>query len=477
MKKTLLLTTLLLISLSGCYWNTPVIDLISPPKLTTEQTEIYNALTNSKGAALTLKYPKTGDYLSAFVFFGDRAMVFYELTGASSEPTILLTFLEKRNNKWESTNDIPLSATDVEKVEFSTLGDSPNENIIISYSILNQPGKSLCVISLVDSLATQDGRLEKKQEKVYERNFCVYYEIGDFNNSGSNMLLSISGGGGDIIQPTIDFAKWRDGSFGTVYSLLASPNVNEYVRSVKNVVFTPRENENGEEINDEKALLFLEYSRTDTIFGTEIIVWTNPNRVEQGRLVRPQNIIYERSQSLRLELAERLYKRPNQFTALAYARDICGDGAVNAVGNRTFLGYTHESISSSERARAAIWYEVTDDNLLEERFYTYLSINNDYVFFFPKGWEESVTVTISHDEVVFWKYDHEKHESIFDVTGDDENRLLSIITVPKGSKPERDDASDYSLFRHNHNPDFDYYTKIINDSMRPITLRNALRIF
>jgi hypothetical protein len=110
----------LVLFITGCYWNTPVIELISPPRLTNEQIEIYNALTNAKGSALNLKYPKTGEFLSAFVFKENPSaeasvMVFYELTGTASEltPTIWLTFLEKDDvsRQWKCTDDISFFAS------------------------------------------------------------------------------------------------------------------------------------------------------------------------------------------------------------------------------------------------------------------------------------------------------------------------------------------------------------------------------
>ncbi|MCL1904175.1 MAG: hypothetical protein FWF94_07145 [Oscillospiraceae bacterium] len=473
----------LIISFSGCYWNTPVIDLISPPKLTGEQTEIFNALINSRGSALTLKYPKSGEYLSAFVFpdmsphsLGKRAMVFYELSGVSAEPTIWLTFLESNNGKWECTYDIPFFATDIEEVEFALLGDNPLENIIIGYSVLNQPGKNLCVIS-----PSETGQ----PTQVYRRDFCIYYEIGDFNNSGTNMLLSINGGRGDIIQSTVDFAEWNDGTFYTVYSLRSNPNANKYEKSIKNTYSATIANNEDDDDNDnndgeeneflyiEKSALFLEYSLTDAIFGTDIIIWN------ESFGDRPYNIVYERGQSTQMELLTSLDKRPNPFTAYAYARDINGDRRVNAAGNKLFPGY-NDTVSPSERARAAIWYNVDDDNNLEKAAYSYLNVNDDYVFFFPEAWEEAVTVTIDHEnnEVVFWKYDNALYESIYDLDKkNEEEQLLKIVSVPKGSAPpKRADWYEFNLYNSSGNNEFDYYVRVLNKSMRPLALRKALKI-
>lgn len=53
--------------LTGCSFSTGIDTLIAPPKLSREQEYIYNALKNYTGANISLKYPKSGDYLSAFI--------------------------------------------------------------------------------------------------------------------------------------------------------------------------------------------------------------------------------------------------------------------------------------------------------------------------------------------------------------------------------------------------------------------------
>ena len=85
MKRPLKITLLLsaLFMLSGCSLNAGVDTLLTPPKLSTQQEHIYKALTDYAGTNISLKYPKSGDYLSAFIIAdvdGDsenEAVVFY----------------------------------------------------------------------------------------------------------------------------------------------------------------------------------------------------------------------------------------------------------------------------------------------------------------------------------------------------------------------------------------------------------------
>ena len=78
--------------MTGCSaLNFSVEGLINAPKLTSEQSEIHQALIESVGSNITLKYPKNGEYRSAYVIANiddeptDEAMVFYEYTSNGSE--------------------------------------------------------------------------------------------------------------------------------------------------------------------------------------------------------------------------------------------------------------------------------------------------------------------------------------------------------------------------------------------------------
>ena len=76
------------ITMTGCSAvNFGVDGLIIAPKLTKQQSEIHEALIQSVGSDITLKYPQNGDNRSAYVIDnidnepGDEAIVFYEYNG------------------------------------------------------------------------------------------------------------------------------------------------------------------------------------------------------------------------------------------------------------------------------------------------------------------------------------------------------------------------------------------------------------
>ena len=70
--------------LTGCSaLNFSVEGLVDAPKVTKEQEEIHQALIESVGSNITLKYPRNGDYRSAYVIANiddepdSEAIVFY----------------------------------------------------------------------------------------------------------------------------------------------------------------------------------------------------------------------------------------------------------------------------------------------------------------------------------------------------------------------------------------------------------------
>ena len=66
LRLTAALLALLLTSCSGV--SLRVDELLSPPRLTAEQSAIYDAIETAVGTnSFTLKYPRRGDYLSACV--------------------------------------------------------------------------------------------------------------------------------------------------------------------------------------------------------------------------------------------------------------------------------------------------------------------------------------------------------------------------------------------------------------------------
>ena len=94
-------------TLSGCTFGSSIDNLMAPPKLSVEQEQIYSALTDATGTSISLKYPKSGKYLSAFIIEdidgdgGNEALVFYERNGLGvEENTLRINVLDQDDGNW-----------------------------------------------------------------------------------------------------------------------------------------------------------------------------------------------------------------------------------------------------------------------------------------------------------------------------------------------------------------------------------------
>lgn len=121
----------------------------APAPADSEQRAINDALDD---AALTqnysLKYPKSGDHRSAFVFHdidGDgeeEAIVFYE---PSIDNTARIVLLDRQDGVWRSLCDLPGAGQDVEFVAFANITAKDASDVVVGWSGSDREEKQLRV--------------------------------------------------------------------------------------------------------------------------------------------------------------------------------------------------------------------------------------------------------------------------------------------------------------------------------------------
>ena len=188
MKFRVIAALLLCLLMCGCSATASVENLLMPPKLLAEQDEIYKELINSVGQGVKLKYPRSGDYRSAFVMHniddepGDEAMVFYESkNNQSGESSLRLKFLDNNDGKWEAVYDMSCAGSEIDSISFAKLGTSDVIDIIICYTLLNQTEKTFSVLKYTD---------KKPVEAVSGPYSCL--EVVDLNGDGADELVTVS---------------------------------------------------------------------------------------------------------------------------------------------------------------------------------------------------------------------------------------------------------------------------------------------
>ena len=426
-KRAVLLAFILVAAVlsGGCGFGT-VEDMLSPPKLTDEQSAIYKALTDSKGSGFKLKYPRSGEYRSAFTVYGDvedAAIVFYEISGINIERSLWMNFLFKNEDgAWESTYELPIKGTDIERISFPILGDDTEPLILLNYTVstVSQNEKAFMIISGV----------EEKSVSKFE-DFYSFMRVDNFFGKEKRELLIIKNDRG-VESSTATFYTRRSGRLVSSASCELDPGAGEYTNitqgySAKGV-----------------PALFINHKKFENSenYGTDILYYHG------GRLINPAMIDPANT--------EKLLRKTGSSSELANPRDINGDGIIEVCSSAgEFPGY--QNLPASEKPRPVIWRTAINYTFSEILYYSYYTEKFDFVFFLPSRWINEVTPDIAAEE----------NTVVFQKAADMETPLLSIRTVFGEDEPP--DSPDWTLFESGKENGARYYIKTENPG-DPLTL-------
>lgn len=370
MKIIKLLIFPLIMLLTGCAFSSNIDNLMSPPKLSVEQEQIYSALTNATGTSISLKYPKSGKYLSAFIIEdidGDgenEAVVFYEKNNiALEENTLRINILDRSDGKWRSVCDTPAKGAEIEKVIISELGSNSRTNLIIGSSLINRSEKNVSIYSYVD------GNIEETFSESYS-----FIDVTDLDKDEENEFLLLSGAssGGTA---TAEVYKLNEKGIYYKYSCKLSGSFTEF------------DSLNYGKIDEDKTGLYIDAVLGNGLIQTDIIYMDDTGL----------NKVFSASEQSRFTV------RPAGCSSF----DIDGDGILEIPVQTIASGY--ENVSESEQMKFTEWYFWSRNNVLEKKYLSYYNINDGYIFVFPERWENHVTVKRDsiNDEIVFCSYENE----------------------------------------------------------------------
>lgn len=402
MKKFLsLLTAASVLSLGGCTFGTSIDNLMTPPKLSIEQEQIYSALTDAAGASVSLKYPKTGKYLSAFIVEdidgdgGNEAVVFYEknsLTG--SENTLRINILDKsENGNWHSVYDTPADGSEIERVIISRLGENDRINLIIGSNFINRSEKNVSVYSY------SDNGLERTFYDSYS-----FIDVTDLDNDDENEFLLLKGFSGDSAAKA------------EAYKLDAEGVYHRYHAELSNS-FTDFDSVSYGDISDSKKGLYI-----DAFSGNGYI---------------QTDIVYMDSSGLK-----NLFSSPDESlktirSSGCRSADIDSDGILEIPVQHIAPGY--EDAPEGEQLRITEWLTVSETGKTENKYQSYYSVGDGYAFIFPEKWRSRVTIKRDsiNDEIVVCTYSSKEMG----------RELLRIYCAEDEASLEDRTASGYMLMK------------------------------
>lgn len=393
--------------LSGCtVFDGSLESLLRTPKLTETQTAIYNALILSTGDQVELVYPAGGEYRSAFVLYDlddeetEEAIVFYreKNPAESGESGLRMNFLDQTASGWTSVMDRPVAGTKIESVNFYNFNE--NVTIAVSCSVLAQAEKSLSLLKYGGGQA----------EEQFKTSFS-FAEAGDFDGDGLDELFYVSF---DAIMGynRAEILGIRDGSPDGVPEVLSAVPLNRDVSNVQRL--------NRQRLNENECLLFIDYSKGDNAYGTQILLSYKNNLTEV--------------------ISEGLNRRANSYTPLLYSTDIDGDGRIEAPATNALLGYENRTVP--EQLYSVDWYYADENNnkTLTKKSTSFISAGGEYLFYIPVRWQGLVTAEKSGNTISFVKYD--------------ESSLVLLSICVCETKPEGDGWTSRGSGVYVRNPEY-----------------------
>lgn len=395
MKRKIAALAALSLILCGCSAGASVENMLIPPRLLAEQNEIYDELKKSVGQNVKLKYPRSGDYRSAFVMYdiddeeGDEALVFYESKNAAAgESALRLKFLDKNDGKWEAVYDLACAGSEVESISFARLGTGGAVDIIIRYTLLNQSEKAFSVIRYADKVPTT----------LYSSAYSCL-EVYDINGDGMDELVTVTS---DKTLGTATAMMFTNGENG--FEKLSETSMKggsaDYIRVTKGA------------LNENTQALFFDFSRGGGQSGTDVLYCYG------NRLFCPDSVGANPQSGIISRLV-------NDYMSEIYSYDIDSDGYIEIPSTTPLPGY--EVLTLPEQLCAVVWYTVSDDNF-SAKYYSYFSGKYRFALMFPSRWQGVVTAVadFANNEIAFVSYDAGRG-----LVADSTTELMRIRAVDK----------------------------------------------
>lgn len=363
--------------LTGCSVGVNVDTMLTPPKLSEQQEQIYQALTDSTGSDIRLKYPRRGAYLSAFTLAdidgdsADEAIVFYEKNNLSASDTGLrINVLDCIDGNWLSICDRSAEGSEIEKVVLSPLGELDRMNVIVGYSTANQSEKYISVYTYSDNYL----------ECTFSHSYALF-DVADTGSGNANPDLILLGAA----------AASERSAYAAVYRLEEEDGLyHEYKYSFKDN-YTDFSQLIYGTLDDGNVALYVDAATGTSNLQTEILT------MEESGLTN----VLERC---RRSTGETVRAEDTVRRAGLSCIDIDGDGVPEIPVQNVFLGY--EDAAESEQIRQTRWLTMDEPQLYPE-YYSYYSIGDGYVFLLPDAWRNHVSVVrdTAENELLFVAYD------------------------------------------------------------------------
>lgn len=366
-----MLAAFLTVQLPSCAFSGNVETMLSPPRLTVEQENIYRALQAAVGSSVSLKYPKSGERLSAFTVEDldgdgqDEAIVFYESSRSTEDENRLrLGLLAQEDGTWRAMAEYPTAGAEVERIDIEQLGTNSRKNLVIRYSVVDGANRTAEVLHYDDKALTRTLSLP------YSR-----MSVTDLDGDGTRELLVLSGSTTSATASATVYALDEKGSY-----LQTTAQLPETVTEISSIG----------------------YGTVPALYGTGQIpaIFVDGS---SGATTAQTVVLSYADSALTLVYTDSPDRFPNTSRpAGLLTADLNGDGEPEIPVQTVFYGYANAEDGSP--LSMTNWY-VCRGGVLMLEYSSYYAVQEGYVFLLPKRWERRVTAVPEDEEIVFYEYD------------------------------------------------------------------------
>lgn len=394
--------------LTGCsYTQTGIDALLQPPKLSKQQDEIYSALNITGKKDLKLKYPRKGDYKSAFVIQNideeesEEAILFYEDTTAKERP-LQVVVLDQEDGRWVMKNKITEDASEVEKVSFITTDEK--RYVVIGYTSLSKTEKFVRVYHYQDNKLASIGEVLR----------CSNYEVFDINGDGEDEVIAMIMKKSDRDVQVVTAGAFKLSIVGL--TMISETNMDPNTTDFDNIYKG--------KIDAKTPALYVDGRKGSTKVTTEILI------MSKGKLT---NLIYNANPKKSI-IAQ------TERTIGSYCEDLNNDGIYEIPVVVTALGY--ENAEAHQKLSFTDWYNYKNGELVLYKT-SYVDYKLGYLYNIPQKWENKVTLGYSSkdNEVFFYEYDSSEKEQT--------KKLASIKVVEKTAYADDMENARYRILKEN----------------------------
>ncbi len=408
-----MLLSLLTLQLPACSFNMNVESMLSPPRLTAEQEQIYQALLSDVGGAqISLKYPKSGEHLSAFTVAdldgdgSDEAIVFFESGRTVAEENPLrYCLLGQQNGKWTALKEYSTLGAEVERIDITKLGTNPRTNLVISYSKVDGADHK------AEVLYYDSGELISTLPVPYS-----VMTLRDLDQDGTNELFVANAAKATVSAAALTYSLDKDGNY------------------------TPSQVDLPESFTEISRLIYGTLP-ADHAPGTVPAIYMD---CLSGATTVQTIVLSYKDNRLRQVYTDSTDRQKSERSSVYQTMDIDGDGEVEIPVDKIFYGYDKDKTEENPPIPLTNWYVCRGGLLMRERA-SYYAAQDGFVFLLPQRWEERVTAVQEDGETVFYTFDADRPNP--DGTPNLLEPLLRLSVVTDPIMADGMQANGYLLLR------------------------------